>query len=75
MPEDLVLWKRNAVNLAARYAWYVQTYGGEANKAVRHMPQEGTFSTGCKWCEFKRFCLSGRVVESLLVPREPRRVE
>ena len=78
MPEDLVLWKRNAVGLAARYAWYVREYGERGVGAVSQMPMEGTFSAGCKWCEFKRFCLSGRrpeLVESMLVAREPRRGE
>lgn len=78
-PEDLLLWKANAEGLVARYAWYVARYGegnaGEKLDAVQLLPMEGTFGAGCMWCEFKRYCRSGRqrqLAESSFVARELR---
>ena len=75
-PEDIAVWKANAEGLVARYAWYVARYAGEEGlDAVQFMPMEGTFGAGCLWCEFKRFCRSGRqkgLGESMFVARESR---
>jgi hypothetical protein len=75
-PEDLATWESDARDLAERYTTYVHDLRDEDPLAVlRRIPCDGTFSDGCRWCDFKRFCAGGRqrhTVETMLVAREER---
>lgn len=77
-PEELVVWKRDAVRLAKGFVSIWETFdnaGVDPRHVVGKMPMEGTFSGACKWCEFKKFCSTGRhpnFLATMMVAREER---
>ena len=76
MPGDLELWQENANELIARITGWVREFEHlDPVEVIQHIPMEGTFSDACKWCEFKRFCMSGRqrhLVNTMLIQRKGR---
>jgi len=78
MPSDLEIWLADARRLACGFVgiWVAFDRAGvDPREAVDRMPQEGTFSGACRWCEYKRFCAAGRqpfLIRSMMVERKER---
>lgn len=76
MPQELDVWQFNARRLAEGFVKIIQATGPmDPMDAAALMPQEGTFSGACRWCEFKRYCMAGKpkhLLETSMVERPKR---
>ena len=76
MPGDLTLWQENTQELIGRLTGWIQEFEHlDPRDVIDRIPMEGTFSGACSWCEFKRFCVSGRqrhLLDTMMVERPGR---
>lgn len=67
-------WRRSAIRLAKRYASLKGSVVGaetwmEQAPIIQKTPQEGTFTSACRFCQFAEFCKTGRRHRGMLVQR------
>lgn len=77
-PGQVQAWKANALRLARRFRKMceqtAEQLGGDSHedwsavqRVIQRLPQEGTFTASCQFCEFKEFCETGRTAKALVV--------